>query len=80
MSDHGSHFGSPDVDRDDPAEWRDEFGILFAARTPGTDVSYPDDISLVNVLPRLFNGYLGTDFALMPDEAFWPDGQPAPRP
>jgi hypothetical protein len=80
MSDHGAHFGSPTVDRSDPAEWRDEFGIVFAARMPGAKLRYPDDVSLVNVLPRLFNAYMGTSLDLSPDLATWPDGEAAPDP
>jgi hypothetical protein len=80
MSDHGAHFGSPTVDRSDPGEWRDEFGIVFTARTPGGKLRYPDDVSLVNVLPHLFNAYLGTSLDLSPDRAVWPDGAPAPDP
>jgi hypothetical protein len=80
FSDHGSHFEGPTPDRTDPRHWRDEFGVLFAAYTPGRPTLFPDGVSLVNVLPRLFNAYLGTDLRHAPDLSFWPGGQPAPRP
>lgn len=69
MSDHGP--GKP-VDWAAPAQP----GIvaraanLFAARTPGHPRLFPDDISLVNVLPRLFNSYFGMSLALRPDDVY----------
>ena len=36
---------------------------------------FPEDITLVNVLPILFNAYLGTDMPIRPDETWF-----GPRP
>ncbi len=69
MSDHG-----PDVrfDWDVPREpgLSDRVACLLAARTPGADGLLPDDITLVNVLPMLFNRYLGTNLPLRPDDTY----------
>ena len=80
LSDHGAHLGGSVPDRSDPRAWRDEFGILFAALTPGEPDLFPEGESLANVLPRVFNAYLETDLQLSPDKSFWPDGSPAPEP
>ena len=80
FSDHGAHFGGQVPDRKDPAAWRDEFGILFAASTPSHANLFPDDVSLAGVLPRLFNAYLGTNLEIDPNQSFWPDGSPANEP
>ncbi len=44
---------------------------LFWARTPGRTDVFPADVSLVNVFPRLFNAYLGTDIPYHADEEFF---------
>ena len=74
FSDHGP---------DQHLDWAnpDERGIrerttnLFAARTPGHAGLFPDDITLVNVLPTLFNAYLGTNLPSHPDQVWF-----GPRP
>ncbi len=43
---------------------------LFAARTPGQADLYATDQSLVNVLPRLWNAYLGLDLPLSADTSY----------
>jgi hypothetical protein len=45
-------------------------GNLFAARTPGHPDLFPDDITLVNVLPTLFDAYLGTALPRRADDVF----------
>ena len=77
MSDHG-----PDVRYDWAAPHQpglgDRVACLFAARTPGGEL-FPDDITLVNVLPRLFNRYLGTSLPTRPDDTYLgPTGSDAP--
>ena len=69
LSDHG-----PDelVDWAAPAEpgLGNRFANLFWARTPGRSGLFPDDVTLVNVLPILFNAYFGTALPLHPDDLF----------
>ena len=43
---------------------------LFAARTPGRTDVFPDDLLLVNLIPTLFNAYLGTELPMQPAE-YW---------
>ena len=81
FSDHG-----PDEYLDwknpDAAGISERSSILFAARTPGRTGVFPDDISLVNVLPTLFNAYLGTDLPVRPTEIWFgpqPRGGPFAR-
>ena len=74
MSDHGPE---EHLDWWDPApEGLDErSAILFAARTPGQPGLFPEDVSLVNVVPTLLNAYLGTSLPLLPTEVWF-----GPRP
>jgi hypothetical protein len=44
---------------------------LFAARTPGHPGLFPDDASLVNILPTLLRTYVGLDVADQGDEAYF---------
>ena len=64
MSDHG-----PDARLDwwRPADegMRERLANFVALRTPGQAGLLPDDVTLINVLPRLFNAYLGTNLALL---------------
>ena len=48
---------------------------LFAARTPGRLDLFPDDITLIDVLPTLFDAYLGTDLPTQSSEIWF-----GPRP
>ena len=69
LSDHGPEEL---LDWNAPAEpgLGDRFANLFWARTPGQPGLFPDDVTLVNVLPILFNAYLGTQLPLRPN-ALW---------
>jgi hypothetical protein len=60
MSDHGSWLGIG-TEYDESSDLRERFGTLFAASTPGHPDLFPDDVSIGQVLPILFNAYLGTD-------------------
>jgi hypothetical protein len=77
FSDHGPQTLLSYADPDDRGiETR--LANLFAARTPGRPRLFPDDVTLVNVLPILFNGYLGTNLPLQPDATYFgpdPAGQ-----
>ena len=68
-SDHG-----PDelINWSNPAEpgLGNRFANLFWARTPGHSGVFPDDVTLVNVLPILFNTYLGTQLPPHPNDLF----------
>ena len=74
MSDHGPEehldWWSPS-----PEGLDERSAILFAARTPGHPRLFPEDISLVNVVPTLLNAYLGTSLPLQPTEIWF-----GPRP
>ncbi len=63
LSDHGP---AELLDWVAPAEpgLGDRFANLFYARTPGHPDLFPDDVTLVNVLPILFNAYFGTQLPL----------------
>jgi hypothetical protein len=69
MSDHGSEsrFVYDDALRSDVDE---RFGVLFAARTPGHDSLFDDDVSLVNTFPNLMNAYFEANYAELPDRFF----------
>jgi hypothetical protein len=60
LSDHGSWLGIGS-DYDASSDLRERFGNLFASSTPGHEGVFPDDVSVGQVLPLLFNTYLGTD-------------------
>ena len=74
FSDHGPdqhlNWASPD-----PTGTDERTATLFAARTPGHPGLFPDDIGLINVVPTLFNTYLGTRLPLEPSEVWF-----GPRP
>jgi hypothetical protein len=53
---------------------------LFWARTPGRTDVFPADVSLVNVLPRLFNAYMGTRIPYHPDQMFFGPSGDSPIP
>jgi hypothetical protein len=53
------------------AELDERSANLFAARTPGHPGLFPDDITLVNVIPTLSNAYLGTALPLEPNESWF---------
>ena len=70
FSDHGPEELLDWREPDEPG-LRDRFANLFLARTPDHPNLFPDDVTLVNVLPILFNAYLGTDLPLHPDDLFY---------
>ena len=78
LSDHG-----PDVRlnwaRPELPGLRDRVANLFAARTPGHPALFPDDITLVNVMPILFNTYFGTALTLNANDSYInrPNGPPS---
>ena len=53
----------------------DRASSLFAARTPGHRDVFPDDITLVNVVPRLFNAYFDTGLPMQPDDVYFVDAR-----
>jgi hypothetical protein len=55
----------------EPEPIRERIANFFAARTPGHPGLFPDDITLVNVLPDLFRPYFGVDLGQQPDTAFF---------
>ncbi|KRT60451.1 MAG: hypothetical protein XU10_C0049G0009, partial [Chloroflexi bacterium CSP1-4] len=44
--------------------------ILLAVRAPGRTGLLPDDTTLVNVLPAVFDAYLGTSLPRSADHSF----------
>ena len=46
---------------------------LFIASTPGRSGLFPDDVTPINLIPRLLNGYLGTDHPLATEESYLVD-------
>jgi Sulfatase len=70
FSDHGPEELLDWREPDEPGEG-DRFANMFLARTPGHPDLFPDDVTLVNVLPMLFNAYLGTDLPLHPNDLFY---------
>ena len=76
FSDHGPEE-LIDWTAPDDAGIQDRMANLFWARTPSQPGLFPDDISLVNVLPVLANAYLGTDLPLHQNDLYFgsgPDG------
>ena len=69
MSDHGTRMDVTYGDPSDP-DLGERMGNLFAAYTPGRDGLFGEGITPVNVLPIIFNTYLGTHLACQPDHAF----------
>ena len=72
MSDHGyGHEPHPD-------DVQALFANLFAAHTPEANGLLADAPTPVNLLPILFNRYLGTDLSLSPDRYFIAPGDDHP--
>ncbi len=74
FSDHGPDQHLDWANPDEAGIW-ERTSNLFAWRTPGHPGLFPDDVTLVNVLPTLFNAYLGTTLPLHPDQVWF-----GPRP
>jgi hypothetical protein len=66
FSDHGARFDSQVTD--------EYYRTFFAARTPGQDGLFPDDVSPVNVLPLLENAYFGASLPIHDYQA-WESGR-----
>jgi hypothetical protein len=58
----------------EPGPVADRMANFFAARTPGEAQVFPDDVSLVNVMPLLLNAYFGTSIPLADDRQFFGPG------
>ena len=69
MADHGSWLGIG-TDYDESSDLRERFGILFAASTPHHPNLFPQDVTIGQVLPILFNAYLGTEIDV-PDSRYF---------
>lgn len=70
LSDHGPETR---LERSDPQPdaIHDRLANLFAARTPAHPNLFPDDVTLVNVLPHLFGAYLDVDLPTQPDTVYF---------
>jgi hypothetical protein len=70
MSDHGPETR---LERSDPQPdaIHERIANLFAARTPTHPDLFPDDITLVNVLPHLLGAYLDVDLPEQPDTVYF---------
>ena len=70
LSDHGPETR---LERSDPQPdaIHERLANLFAARTPAHPDLFPDDITLVNVLPHLFGAYLDVDLPEQPDTVYF---------
>jgi hypothetical protein len=66
FSDHGARFDSQVTD--------EYYRTFFAARTPGHEGLFPDDVSPVNVLVLLENAYFGTSLPVRGYQA-WESGR-----
>ena len=67
MSDHGAER-RPQVFEGDGTPGH--YANFFASLTPGAAGLFPDDASPVNVFPRIFNHYFGTELPEWPDERY----------
>jgi hypothetical protein len=65
FSDHGQR-----LDFNDPDEMLRSF---FIASTPGHPALFPDDVTPVNVIPRLLNEYAGAELPMATEESYWVD-------
>lgn len=63
MSDHGSRYD----DINDPDEM---FRNLFVSLTPGKPGLFPDDMTPINLIPRLLNAYAGAELPLASEESY----------
>jgi hypothetical protein len=69
FSDHGM--------RNRPADHDEMFRSLFLASTPGKQAIFPDDVTPVNIIPRLLNAYTGSQAPLASEESYWVDTRTA---
>jgi hypothetical protein len=70
FSDHGPETRLDKFDPQ-PDAIHERLANLFAARTPGHPDLFPDDITLVNVLPLLFGAYLDVDLPEQPNTVYF---------
>ena len=70
LSDHGPETR---LERSDPQPdaIHERLANLFAARTPAYPDLFPDDITLVNVLPHLVGAYLDVNLPEQPDTVYF---------
>lgn len=68
MSDHGSasrvDWVRTSPDEASPEDLLERTGTLFAARTPGKDTVFPDDVTPVNVFRHVLDAYFNTDLGV----------------
>ena len=50
---------------------RDRLANFVAVRAPGQVNLLPENVTLINVLPRIFNAYLGTDLPIREDRTYF---------
>jgi hypothetical protein len=67
FSDHGL--------RHDLTDRRETTTSMFMAATPGHPGLFPDDVTPINIIPRLLNAYAGTTLPLETEETYWTDMQ-----
>jgi hypothetical protein len=65
FSDHGV--------RNHEADREETLRSLFLASTPGRSGVFPDDVTLVNVLPRLLEAYTAIRLPYATEESYWVD-------
>ena len=70
FSDHGPE-ARLDWWRPDDQGMRERIANFVAVYAPGHAGLLPDDVTLINVLPRLFNAYLGTDLSILDDRTYF---------
>jgi hypothetical protein len=79
FSDHGSQSKGT-VEEPTAEDVHEQYANLLAAYTPGKTALLGDDITLVNVLPVLFDAYLGRSLGRQPDLLVGYDGLARPNP
>ena len=65
MSDHGG--------RNDFTNHVEMLRSMFLARTPGHPGLFPNDMSPINLVPRLLNAYAGANLPMATEESYWTD-------
>jgi len=70
FSDHGPETRLDKFDPQ-PDAIHERLANLFAARTPAHPDLFPDDVTLVNVLPLLFGAYLDVDLPEQPNTVYF---------
>jgi hypothetical protein len=65
LSDHGTRYNLKDPD--------EMLRSFFLASTPGKPGLFPDDVSPINVIPRVLNAYAGTQLPMASEKSFLVD-------